>query len=78
MVITDGRIPPDTVLLSYIHALAENLESLGHHISTAETVVLAELLLQAGCSFFGMIVRHLAEQVVGNVGIVDVMENTID
>ena len=77
MIITSSGVPPDAVLLGDVDTLGENLESLGDDIRAAITVVLTKLLLQVLGSFLGMVVRHLAEEMMGDVGVLDVMESTV-
>ena len=77
VVIVDRGVPPHAILLGHVDALTENLERLRDNIGVPVAVVLAELLLQMHRSLLGVVVGHLAKQVVSDVGVLDVVEGAV-
>lgn len=76
MVIFDRGIPPNAVLLSHVDTFSEHVPRLSQKVVIAVAVVLAQLGLQVDSSLLSMVVGHLAEQVMGNVGILNMVEDT--
>lgn len=75
MLIPDGGIPPNAVLLGDVDAFAKHLKSLGDDVAFTAAVVLAKLLLQVLSSFLSVVVGHLGEEMMRNVGILNVVED---